>query len=68
LREAACKEFAKTDEISGSVPDGWIRLNSAKPQYADRSIFIEINGCHITVKGSTNLELLKNICSVLRSL
>ena len=68
LREAACKELAKIDETPGPTPDGWVRLNPAKPQYADESILIEINGCHITVKGNTDLKLLKDICSMLRSL
>jgi len=68
LREAACKELAKIDETPGPTPDGWIKLNPAKPQYADESILIEINGCHITVKGNTDLKLLKDICSMLRSL
>ena len=68
LRETACKGLIGPDESKGIVPDGWVRLSSAKPQYADEGISIEINGCHIAVKGGTDLELLKNVCSVLRSL
>lgn len=69
LRQEACKELAVTDETINVVPNGWIKLNpSKKPQCSDGSILIELNGCHITVKGNTDLKLLKNVCSVLRTL
>jgi putative transposase len=69
LREAACNGLTgATDESKEIVPDGWVRLSPVKPQYADDGISIEINGCHITVKGNTDLELLKSVCGVLRSL
>jgi len=68
LREAACKGLAEAEESKEIVPGGWVRLSPVKPQYAESSILIEINGCHITVNGDTDLELLKNVCSVLRSL
>lgn len=68
LREAACKDLAEANDSKEIVPVGWIKLNSEKPHYADDSIMVEINNCHITVKCGTDLELLKNVCSVLRSL
>ncbi|MGI6527458.1 MAG: transposase [Peptococcaceae bacterium] len=68
LREAACKDLTEAEQSKGIVPGGWVRLGPVKPQYADGSILIEINGCQITVKSNTDLELLKSICSVLRSL
>jgi putative transposase len=68
LREAACKGLTEANESKEIVPGGWVRLSPIKPQYADDGISIEINGCQITVKGNTDLKLLKNVCGVLRSL
>ena len=68
LREAACKGLTEANESKEIVHDGWVRLSPVKPQYADDGISIEINGCQITVKGNTDLKLLKNVCGVLRSL
>lgn len=68
LREAACKDLTEADGSREIVPGGWVRLNLAKPEYGRDGITIEINGCHITVKGDTDLELLKGVCGVLRSL
>lgn len=69
LRQEACKELAVTDNTTSVAPNGWIKLKPpTKTQFSDNSILIELNGCHITVKGKTDLELLKNVCSVLRTL
>jgi putative transposase len=68
LRAVACKGLTESNDSKGIVPAGWVKLNPPNPQSADDGILIEINGCHITVKGNTDLELLKNICSILRSL
>ena len=68
LRKTAYEELTKTDEAPETIPDRWIRLKPAEPQYSDDGISIEINGCHINVKENTDLELLKSVCSVLRSL
>jgi len=69
LRQEACKELAVTDNTTSVAPNGWIKLKPpTKTQFSDNSILIELNGCHITVKGNTDLELLKNVCSVLRTL
>jgi len=68
LREAACQELTIKNESEEIVPDGWVRLDPGKPQYEDGSILIEVNGCHITVNENTDLELLKKVCSVLKSL
>ncbi len=67
LREIACKDLIEAEETKGVVPNGWLMLKSTKPQYTD-NLSIEINGCSITVKSDTDPELLKNVCSVLRSL
>jgi putative transposase len=63
--QARKNPVSETKEV---VASGWVRLRPAKPQYADGGILIEINDCQITVKSNTDLELLKNVCSVLRSL
>mgnify|MGYP001311844623 FL=1 len=68
LREASCKDLVEAAETKEVVASGWVRLRPAEPQYADGGILIEINDCQITVKSDTDLELLKNVCSVLRSL
>ncbi len=68
LREAACKDLMGADESKELVPDGWVRLEPVKLQNADEGISIEINGCHVIVKSNTDLQLLKNICVMLRSL
>ncbi len=68
LREASCKDLVEAAETKEVVASGWVRLRPAEPQYADGGILIEINDFQITVKSDTDLELLKNVCSVLRSL
>jgi len=68
LGEVACEELAIKDETTEIVPDRWVRLDPAKPQYVNDGILIEINGCYMTVKGNTDFELLKSVCSMLRSL
>mgnify|MGYP001168587923 CR=1 FL=1 len=69
LRQEACKDLAITDKTTDIVPNGWVKLSPpAKQQYNDDGIMVEINGCHITVRGNTDLELLKSVCSVLRQL
>jgi putative transposase len=68
LRKAACKDLTVADESAVIVANGWVKLNPVRPQYEDDGILIEINGCRITVKGDTDLGLLKSVCGALRSL
>lgn len=68
LREKALSELTIAEESTKNIPDGWVKLNPEKPQYTNEGISIEINGCHITVKGNTDLKLLKDVCGVLKSL
>ena len=73
LREVACTELSKnTGEAVNLAPSGWVQLSSMQlqqqPQQLKASLDIEINGCHVTVNSETDLELLKQICHVLRSL
>jgi len=55
-------------ETTKIVPNGWVRVDSEKPQCTDDGIFIEINGCHITIKENIDIELLESVCRILRSL
>ena len=66
LREKALSELTIAEKSTKNVPDGWIRLNPEKPQRPDESISIEINCCHITVKGNTDLKLLTDVCGVVK--
>ncbi|HOM02684.1 MULTISPECIES: IS66 family insertion sequence element accessory protein TnpA [Acetivibrio] len=68
LRKAACTEFSKTEEPSNIVPSGWMQLTPKQAQHAKETLGIEINGCHVAVNDETDLELLKKVCRVLRSL
>ena len=71
LRVAACTELSKnTGESVNLAPSGWVQLSTMQlqPQKLKASLDIEINGCHVTVNSETDLELLKKICHVLRSL
>ena len=71
LREAACTELAKNpEEFVNLVPSGWAQLSSKQlqSQHLKATLDIEISGCHVTVNSETNLELLKKVCHVLRSL
>lgn len=71
LREVACTELSKnTEESVNLVPNGWVQLSSRQlqPQKLKATLDIEISGFHVTVNSDTDLELLKKICYVLRSL
>jgi putative transposase len=45
-----------------------MQLTPKQAQHAKETLGIEINGCHVAVNDETNLELLKKVCRVLRSL
>lgn len=68
LRESACAELTKTEELRNIVPSGWMELESKQVQHAKEGLDIEINGCHITVNANTDPELLEKVCRTLRSL
>ena len=65
LRMAACEGLV--NETAELVPAGWIQLTAEK-QNRTATIEVEIGGCHINVSKETDLELLKQLCLVLRSL
>lgn len=68
LRELACTEITKTEEPRNIVPSGWLQLESKQVLPGKEALKIEINGCHVSVNAETDLELLKKVCSALRSL
>jgi putative transposase len=69
LRKVTCTELAKTtEEPRNIVPSGWMQLEAKQVQHAKETLEIEINGCHVTVNGETDSELLKKVCRTLRSL
>jgi putative transposase len=68
LRESACTELVKTDEPGKTIPSGWMQVEPKQALCAEKTLDIEINGCHITVNAETDPELLKKVCLTLRSL
>lgn len=51
------------------VPNGWAQLANDKPMTAaGDSLVIVVGGCHITASTGTDLELLTNVCRVLRAM
>lgn len=68
LREAACVELEKVEKTRDMIPNGWMELSPKQEQYANNTLDIEINGCHITVNDRTDADLLMKVCRMLRSL
>lgn len=66
LREVACTELIKQEELADNVPSGWAQLTPDTRSCS--SLIIEVSGCHIDVEHNTDLELLKNVCRSLRVL
>ena len=66
LRKAACAELSKLEEPVKYVPEGWVQL--AQGQIIKSTLDIEVGGCRVTVDESTDPELLKKVCRVLRVL
>lgn len=67
LRKAACNNsLTKTGEINNPTPAGWLQLSDAEG--AKSSLDIEIGGCRITVDQTTDPELLKKVCRILRTM
>jgi putative transposase len=66
LREAACENLPAAEQSRELTPAGWMQLSYS--QEAKDSIEIEINGCRIKVDNKTDPQLLKSVCSILRTL
>jgi len=66
LRKAACEGLLKSDECTNIVPTGWIQVEPK--QLTQSTLHIEIGDCRITVDDSTDPELLKKVCRILRAL
>jgi putative transposase len=66
LRKAACAELAKLEKPVNYIPEGWIQLG--QDQKVKSTLDIEVGGCRVTVDESTDPELLKKVCRVLRVL
>jgi putative transposase len=66
LREAACENLPATEQSRGLAPAGWMQLSYAEE--VKDSIEVEINGCRIKVDNKTDPQLLKSVCSILRTL
>ena len=77
LREAACETLIsaqkqamiEAEPMESNVPSGW-SLCETLPESTDgeKEITIEINGFRVSVGADTDLELLKSICGMLRSI
>lgn len=70
IRKNACVQLVKqeehinqTPEIS-EVPQGWLQLT--QNQDVKSTLGIEVAGCRITVDSTTDPELLKKVCRILR--
>ncbi|NLM59668.1 MAG: IS66 family insertion sequence element accessory protein TnpB [Clostridium sp.] len=46
LHKKALSELTIAEESTKYIPDGWVKLNPEKPQYTNKGISIEVNGCH----------------------
>lgn len=66
LRETACMELSKLQEKTGNVPNGWMQITQS--QEIKSTLDIEVSGCRVTVDESTDAELLKKVCRILRVL
>jgi putative transposase len=66
LRQAACAELSKLEKPVNYVPEGWIQI--AQSQKIKSTLDIEVGGYRVTVDESTDPELLKKVCRVLRVL
>ena len=68
LREVACSELEKAEELRSVVPNGWVQLTPKQTQQSLESLEIVVAGCRITVTSGTDHELLKKVCITLRTL
>jgi len=66
LRETAVTELQKNVEVAGNhIPAGWLQLKQETDTEA--TIEVMVNGFSINVGADTNPELLKKVCTILRS-
>lgn len=65
LRDEACRELSLVED----PPSGWMMCNqqSGASEKAT-SVRIEIGDCQVDVDENANMELLKNVCMVLKSI
>lgn len=70
LREAASSELAirASKGEQGIVPRGWTRLEPQVSSSEESGVSIEIGGCRVTAKTSTDPELLAQVCRMLKTL
>ena len=66
LRKAACEGLLKLEEPANITPEGWVQLEPK--QLTKTTLCIEVGGCRIMVDESTDPELLKKVCRILRVL
>ncbi len=65
LREAASSEISERTEADLAAPSGWLQLKQEND--SEDTIEVTINGFSINVSIDTNPELLKKVCSILRT-
>ena len=66
LRETAVSELQKNAAVVGNqIPAGWLQLTQEVDTEA--TIEVMVNGFSINVGADTNPELLKKVCTILRS-
>ncbi len=68
LRKAVCEGLLKSEEPAPAsiMPAGWIQVEPK--QLTKTTLYIEVGGCRVTVDESTDPELLKKVCRILRVL
>lgn len=68
LREAACLELGMGESKTPAIPSGWMMCEAADVKSIAATLTIEIGGCQIQVNESVDTELLKKVCTTLKSL
>ena len=66
IRQMACKEMRNVGGFSNLAPQGWVQCSAGPSVKTD--LCIEVSGCNIKVDADTDLDLLREVCNVLRSL
>jgi len=64
LRNTVCQELVAAQQ----APSGWTVCKTTGSDEKEKTLFIEIGGCRVTVDENTNPELLSKTCRVLMSL
>jgi putative transposase len=74
LREAACEALLAQpqDKIADSeqalVPSGWAVCETVKSKIEAKPVAVEVNGYRVYVEANADMELLANVCRMLKSL